>query len=556
MDTYDPQAIETKWQQALGGRERLPHAERRARRRQRVLRPRDAPVPVRDAARRPGAQLHAGRRPRALPPPQRQARHAADGLRLVRAERRERRDPGRRPSAGHHPRQHRADPRADEADGLGDRLGPRGRQPRARVLPLDAVALPAVLEGRPGAPQGGAGEVVPEGSDRARERAGDRRALRALRHGGRGEDARAVVLPLHDVRGRAARRDGAARVAGPSACSRCSGTGSAAPRGPRSCSVSRSSTSTSRSSRPAPTRSSARRSSSSRPSTRSSRSSSRARRSEREVLDYVRRTAARSFAEREEKEKDGVFTGRFATNPANGAAPADLGRRLRADGVRLRARSWPCPRTTTATSSSRRSTTCRFSRSSRLRTAARSSCRTSRSPTEAVLVNSGAVLRAAGARRRAARSSRGSASMAAVALPSAIACATGCSRGSATGALRSPSCTATQCGIVPVPEEELPVLLPEIEDYAPKGKSPLESAEDWIRVPVPAVRGEGAARGRHDGHVRRLVLVLPALLRPAQRPRRRSTVRASTSGARSTSTSAASSTRSCICSTRATSSRC
>src|SRR5436309_7444078 len=38
---------------------------------------------------------------------------------------------------------------------------------------------------------------------------------------------------------------------------------------------------------------------------------------ESEVLDYVRRSAARSFVEREEKEKDGVFTGRFATNPVN-----------------------------------------------------------------------------------------------------------------------------------------------------------------------------------------------------------------------------------------------
>src|SRR5256885_16182723 len=38
---------------------------------------------------------------------------------------------------------------------------------------------------------------------------------------------------------------------------------------------------------------------------------------EAEVLDYVRGTAAHAFAEREEKEKDGVFTGRFATNPAN-----------------------------------------------------------------------------------------------------------------------------------------------------------------------------------------------------------------------------------------------
>jgi leucyl-tRNA synthetase len=41
-----------------------------------------------------------------------------------------------------------------------------------------------------------------------------------------------------------------------------------------------------------------------------------------------------------------------------------------------------------------------------------------------------------------------------------------------------------------VPEDELPVLLPEIEDYAPKGRSPLESAEDWIRVPCPRCGGE------------------------------------------------------------------
>ena len=39
---------------------------------------------------------------------------------------------------------------------------------------------------------------------------------------------------------------------------------------------------------------------------------------EAEVLDYVRHAAARSEVEREEKEKDGVFTGRYAVNPVNG----------------------------------------------------------------------------------------------------------------------------------------------------------------------------------------------------------------------------------------------
>jgi leucyl-tRNA synthetase len=41
------------------------------------------------------------------------------------------------------------------------------------------------------------------------------------------------------------------------------------------------------------------------------------------------------------------------------------------------------------------------------------------------------------------------------------------------------------CGIVPVPEDELPVLLPEVEDYKPKGVPPLAQAEDWVRVPCP-----------------------------------------------------------------------
>ncbi len=36
------------------------------------------------------------------------------------------------------------------------------------------------------------------------------------------------------------------------------------------------------------------------------------------MLEYVRHTAARSEVERETKEKDGVFTGRFAVNPVNG----------------------------------------------------------------------------------------------------------------------------------------------------------------------------------------------------------------------------------------------
>ncbi len=41
------------------------------------------------------------------------------------------------------------------------------------------------------------------------------------------------------------------------------------------------------------------------------------------------------------------------------------------------------------------------------------------------------------------------------------------------------------CGIVPVPDEELPVVLPEVENYLPKGKAPLATNEEWMNVPCP-----------------------------------------------------------------------
>ncbi len=41
------------------------------------------------------------------------------------------------------------------------------------------------------------------------------------------------------------------------------------------------------------------------------------------------------------------------------------------------------------------------------------------------------------------------------------------------------------CGIVPVPEDELPLLLPEVEDYRPRGRPPLASNQEWLHVPCP-----------------------------------------------------------------------
>ena len=52
------------------------------------------------------------------------------------------------------------------------------------------------------------------------------------------------------------------------------------------------------------------------------------------------------------------------------------------------------------------------------------------------------------------------------------------------------------CGLVPVPDDQLPVLLPEVTDYQPKGRSPLAAAEDWVVTTCP--KCDGPARRETD----------------------------------------------------------
>ena len=208
---------------------------------------------------------------------------------------------------------------------------------------------------------------------------------------------------------------------------------------------------------------------------------------EREVLDYVRRTAAHSFVEREEKEKDGVSTGRFATNPANGARlpiwVADYVLMEYGSGAIMAvpahddrdfefAKKYDLPIQEVVAPAD--------ASEAELPYVAKSE--------EAVLVNSAQfsglpapegekeIVEWLGERGRG--------------------------RPAVSYRLRDwllsrqrywgapiPVVHCEHCGIVPVPEEDLPVLLPDIEDYAPKGKSPLETAEDWINVPCPQCGG-------------------------------------------------------------------
>ena len=63
------------------------------------------------------------------------------------------------------------------------------------------------------------------------------------------------------------------------------------------------------------------------------------------------------------------------------------------------------------------------------------------------------------------------------------------------GRADSPEFHCPACGIVPVPEEELPLLLPEVESYRPSGtgESPLARIDEWVNTPCPRCGG-GAKR--------------------------------------------------------------
>jgi len=210
---------------------------------------------------------------------------------------------------------------------------------------------------------------------------------------------------------------------------------------------------------------------------------------EAEVADYIRRTAARSAVERETKEKDGVFTGRYAVNPVNGeaipiwvadyvlmeygtgaimAVPAhDERDHAFAERYGLEVRQVVAPAGGEASPE-----------------AGAFAAHTDNE----VLVSSGefsGLSAPEGKRAIVARLAE---------------------RGQAEATigyrLRDwllsrqrywgcpiPVVHCDGCGIVPVPDEQLPVLLPEVDDYLPKGRSPLAAAEGWVATSCPSCGG-------------------------------------------------------------------
>ena len=454
------------------------------------LRARDAAVPLRRAPHGARPELHARRRRRARPPPQRLDGAAPDGLRRVRPAGRERGDQGGRPSARRSPSA--TSPRSATrcSAWAGRSTGTREiSTARARVLPLDAVALPAAsssagLAYRKEAP---VNWCPNDQTVLANEQVIDGRCERC---GAEVECAepRAVVLPDHRLRRRAARRDGR-RSSWPERVltmqrnwiGRSEGAEVDLPR--RRSRRGRCPVFTTRPGHAlrrdvlrararAPARRAARRGT---------------RRTSEAVRDYVRARGgdARPSERAEAKEKDGVFTGRYAVNPVNGERDPDLGRRLRADGVRHRRDHGRARRTTSATSQfARAATACRSSQVVAPRGGevdVEASAYVEHAEDE-VLVNSGEFTRPAERRRRSRRSSPGSTSSGLGEADDQLPAARLAALAPALLGLPDPdrplrrvrrSC---RC-----PDDELPVLLPEVDDYLPEG-------------PLAARRGRGLGR--------------------------------------------------------------
>ena len=215
-----------------------------------------------------------------------------------------------------------------------------------------------------------------------------------------------------------------------------------------------------------------------------------------EVREYVRRAGARSAVEREEKEKDGVFTGRYALNPVNGeripiwvadyvlmeygtgaimAVPAHDER----DFAFAQRYAIPVRRVVVPAEGEQPGPDAAFVGHTENEVVIDSGEFTGMtSPDARVAITSWLEERGLGGETIGYR------------LRDWLL-----SRQRYWGC-PIPIVHCPRCGEVPVPDDQLPVLLPEVDDYLPKGRSPLATAEDWVTTTCPQC--DGPARRETD----------------------------------------------------------
>jgi leucyl-tRNA synthetase len=204
-----------------------------------------------------------------------------------------------------------------------------------------------------------------------------------------------------------------------------------------------------------------------------------------EVRDYVRKAGARSVAERQTKERDGVFTGRYATNPVNGEElPIWV-----ADYVLM---DYGTGAIMAVPAHDERD----FEFARRYDLAIRRVVE----PVEGEVAEDEPFV-AHTENERLVNSGEFSGRLAPEAKKEIVEWLREQGRGAPAVSYRLrdwsfsrqrywgcpiPIIHCGECGLVPVPEADLPVVLPEVEDYRPKGKPPLASNEEWMNVPCPS----------------------------------------------------------------------
>jgi leucyl-tRNA synthetase len=207
-----------------------------------------------------------------------------------------------------------------------------------------------------------------------------------------------------------------------------------------------------------------------------------------EVREYVRHAGSRSAVEREKKEKDGVFTGRYAINPVNGEEiPIWV-----ADYVLM---GYGTGAIMAVPAHDERDYDFAVKYGLPIRTVVK--------PADGETAEAGAY--SSHTENEVLVNSDGFDGLPAPEAKTAIV-AWLAERGEAEATigyrLRDwllsrqrywgapiPIVHCERCGLVPVPDDQLPVVLPEVEEFLPKGRSPLAAAEDWVNVDCPSCGG-------------------------------------------------------------------